>query len=249
MCTVTWRRLETSPTGSYQLYFNRDESRDRAAEKPPEARMIGGTRLLCPIDGESFGTWLFVNEHGLTAGIVNHYEAEAVQLKPPPLRRSRGLLLLDFAACRSVLEFSRRLVSTSLAQQYPPFLIFALAPDPPARLWIWNGEQLATGQDFEAARFLTSSSFQSTKITESRRRLYEKISVMGHDELRAFHRLALVNDPASGILMTRPDALTKSLCHISCEADKVSLSYHPRVAEQPAFGPAQRLDLPRRHIE
>ena len=89
MCTVTWiRPLEAE---GYDLLFNRDESLTRGPELGPEPSRQGGTTFLAPRDSDQGGTWLAVNDHGLTVCLLNGYVPSRGQA--PPSWRSRGLLV------------------------------------------------------------------------------------------------------------------------------------------------------------
>ncbi len=69
MCTVSWRAARDG----YDLFFNRDELHTRAPELPPALSERDGVRFLAPRDGDHGGTWLAVNEHGLTVCLLNDY--------------------------------------------------------------------------------------------------------------------------------------------------------------------------------
>src|SRR5262249_10657645 len=68
---------------------NRDEFLDRPAEGPA-LREIAGGRIVAPRDVRAGGTWLGVNALGVFAALTNRRTSE-----PDPVRRSRGLLVLD----------------------------------------------------------------------------------------------------------------------------------------------------------
>jgi uncharacterized protein with NRDE domain len=68
---------------------NRDEYYDRPAEGPA-IRVIGGRRVLAPLDLRAGGTWLGVNEENVFAAVTNLRNDE-----PDPQRRSRGMVVMD----------------------------------------------------------------------------------------------------------------------------------------------------------
>ena len=82
MCTVTW----ILDGDSYSLYFNRDELRTRQPALPPQRHQERGVRFLSPTDGDAGGTWIAVNEYGLSLGLLNDYSSRARQ---PAERRAR----------------------------------------------------------------------------------------------------------------------------------------------------------------
>ncbi len=86
MCTVSW--LFSGDSG-YDVFFNRDESRERKPALRPEIRESGAVRFVAPTDGDFGGTWLAVNERGVTVGVLNRYGDDV----PEREYTSRGLLL------------------------------------------------------------------------------------------------------------------------------------------------------------
>ena len=90
MCTASWL---DRPEG-FELFFNRDERRTRARSLPPRVVTApDGTRYLAPIDAESGGTWIAVNEHGLAVCLLNRYP----EVLAPATPRSRGHLVTHLA--------------------------------------------------------------------------------------------------------------------------------------------------------
>ncbi|MEX0774229.1 MAG: hypothetical protein WD042_00805 [Phycisphaeraceae bacterium] len=53
------------------MAFNRDELRTRGVALPPVIRDIGGRRVIMPVDPDSAGTWLAVNDAGVILGLLN----------------------------------------------------------------------------------------------------------------------------------------------------------------------------------
>ena len=78
MCTVTWVHSQAG----YELFFNRDERTGRGPESPACEAETNGVRWLAPRDSDAGGTWLAVNEHGLTLGLLNGY-ADSLGTTPP----------------------------------------------------------------------------------------------------------------------------------------------------------------------
>ena len=67
MCTVSWLRQ----SNGYQLFCNRDEKRTRRPSSGPQLLVRDGVRFLAPIDADFGGTWIAVNEFGLSLVLVN----------------------------------------------------------------------------------------------------------------------------------------------------------------------------------
>src|SRR4051812_25136028 len=125
MCTVSWSH---ESDGGYQLLCNRDEKRTRKSAVAPGLRTAGGTRFIAPLDGDFGGTWIAVNEHGVSICLLNRYDTTARGWV------SRGLLVLDLmgssrSATEAVQSAARRYLS-----QFSPFTLVALQPNSPAAL-------------------------------------------------------------------------------------------------------------------
>jgi len=218
MCTVTWLRT----AGGYELFFNRDELRTRATASPPTAAVTAGVRYLAPTDNEAGGSWLAVNEHGTTIGLLNAHPATA---RAPSRVVSRGLLvrrLADLADPRRLRERIRDLELDRLQ----PFTIFAASPGEAAVL-DWDGRALEA-RDPGSPFLLSSSSRDSGGAESARRRALGRLlrdappSAAAH---LAFHRSHL---PARGPLspcMHRDDARTVSMTRIVVTDAAVATAY------------------------
>jgi uncharacterized protein with NRDE domain len=80
---------------------NREEMYSRVGEPP---RLLDGSpRVVAGIDTVAGGTWLGVNEHGLSVAITNRRKTDQ-----PAQPRSRGLLVRDLLTCASAAEAADR---------------------------------------------------------------------------------------------------------------------------------------------
>jgi len=102
MCTVSWLRDEHG----YDLFFNRDERRTRAGADPPGVERVGSTRIIAPRDGEAGGSWVAVNDRGLSVALLNGYRTGDTAEAPPPGGEwtSRGHLVMGLSDCPDVRE-------------------------------------------------------------------------------------------------------------------------------------------------
>jgi len=224
MCTVSWSPLRSPAGAGYRLFFNRDERRTRLPGLPPRLETETGIRFLAPRDGEAGGTWVAVNEYGLTAGLLNLYQAQA-SLPPALGKISRGLLVRalapakDFAAAAALLE--RRDLAA-----YQPFTLVIAEAGGLVRCYDWDGR--TTGAWQEAAPPIVSSGQDVTGAIASRRAVFASSgppAELGFEQLLEFHRSHL---PAKGVYspcMHRPDAKTVSLTAIEVTPEKVTLAY------------------------
>ncbi len=221
---MSWLRGGTG----YDLFFNRDEKRARKPAEPPEERRVGSVRVLAPRDGEAGGSWISVNEHGLTLALLNGYRPADAATAPACGRwTSRGELVMDLSDSRSAAAVEQRLRSRDLAS-FRSFHLAAIDAGS-ARLASWIDRRLECVDDFSAP--LISSSFEYEPVAESRRRIYHELI----DEVRdakveaalAYHRNHRPERGPFSACMHRADARTVSFTWVSVGAERVSMRYCP----------------------
>lgn len=198
MCTASWRWEDEKP----ELWFNRDEQRNRPAALPPQTDANGATY---PIDPQGGGTWIFVNRHGLVGALLNGYT-------PAPLGplRSRGLLLRKLSGCAGVSDFASGLDQELHQHRYASCYLIALQDR--AALWHWDGDALhLLPVDLP---MLTTSSFDRDSVCAARRsRFLSLVKEPKHPlrvELERFHSWKDPVFPHRSVLMSRLDARTVS---------------------------------------
>lgn len=220
MCTVSWL---LRPDG-YELFCNRDELRRRARALGPRLHVRAGVRYLAPVDGEAGGTWLAVNELGLSLCLLNRYHHRTAPR--PPRYTSRGALVTGLADSAGVADALTRLADRDLAA-YRPFTLLVLGPEGLARVAVWDGGHLAAPRD--AAPPLASSGHDPEGIGTIRRRLWDaEVGVWGAPttaRLLAFHRSHQPSRSALSPCMHRDDARTVSFSHVRVDSAEVSIAY------------------------
>lgn len=85
MCTVSFLPSEDS---GFHLLMNRDEQRSRPRAHPPRLHSCGKLRGVYPSEPGG-GTWIGVNEAGITAALINWYSMP----QPRSTAFSRGLII------------------------------------------------------------------------------------------------------------------------------------------------------------
>ena len=223
MCTVSWRQTEER----YDLFFNRDELRSRAAEHPPTLDAREGVHFIMPRDGQAGGTWLAANDHGVTVCLLNDY-ANPWRPAAAGVRFSRGHIVADAADART-LDIVLRRVQAQPLPLTAPFQLLALQPGEAPLLLHWSGAALLQSRREFVPPLLTSSSFATATVIAARFATFERlVRVPAHptvEELAYFHRHY---DPAAGacsVSMSRPDASTRSTIRVSVDPAQVALSY------------------------
>jgi uncharacterized protein with NRDE domain len=184
MCSISW---QTHPQG-YDLFFNRDEQRDRPTAEPPKLfRDSARVDYLAPIDLQGGGTWIFLNAHGLTSAVLNAYEVDS----PPDLKNpaSRGQLLRSLSHSADVDAFQAELSIRLKQNAYPPCYLFALDRQHTIGLWLWTGTSMET-RPIPTLNFFTTSGFQPDEVRTSRKQAFKRaLGKPPHapDALEAFH--------------------------------------------------------------
>jgi uncharacterized protein with NRDE domain len=234
MCTVTWWQ----GSEGYEVFFNRDERLTRPEALPPAVREEDGVKFLAPVDVLSGGTWLLVNEAGVTLAILNHYEKEEPE-PPGGVFRSRGQLVWSLASCASLEEVAARLGGMEI-EEYNAFLFLAFDPGsgdrPGARVWQWVHEGTALrGPDPSPGMPVCSSSFAPERVVAARRRAFAELvpagirasgEAVGPEWLDRYHHLDGDGHPGpETVLMRRPDARTWSISRVRVERTRVAFRY------------------------
>lgn len=240
MCTLSWKPLDDG----YVLFFNRDEQCSRPIALPPRAFEANGVRYLAPTDTARGGTWLLVNEHGLSLVLLNH--ASAMRLAPTH-PASRGWLPHHAADCLDVETAIKRIAARRL-DDVPPFHLIA-ADASQASLLTWDGFDCTTTQLAADGYLLTTSSYRPEIIASTRLATFARdvgdMASASVEQLAAFHEYR-GEDAAAGIRMSRPDACTHSIARIdiSLGLRSIHFSYQPQAEISPAMqSTAQHLHL------
>lgn len=224
MCTVSWLRR----AGGYELFCNRDERHTRKSAGLPSLRETRGVRFVAPTDGDHGGSWLGVNEAGLTLCLLNAYEGAQPAARDD--YRSRGLLLTDLMDCLSVEGVRGRLSGADLGS-YRPFTLAALSAREPALLVHWRNSVKTFDEDGDAWVPLTSSSYRAAEVTAARESVFRRMAVgagaVTPAMLGEFHRSHDAAGGASSVCMHREDAATVSFSRVRVGAGRIELAYEP----------------------
>jgi hypothetical protein len=224
MCTLSWI---VEPDG-YAVFFNRDERRSRQPAEPPRIESDGGVRFVAPRDGEAGGTWVFVNERGVAACLLNLFRDHPFPPGHPPI--SRGLLVLSLAGSPSVAAAEEALARADLAR-YQPFTLAAFGVGEAPRALRWNGESIEAFPLDAAALPLTSSGRDADGVARSRRGTLARLAAQHPGltcaALDAFHRSHHPDRGPYSPCMHRDEAATVSLTTLTVQGSAIQLSYQP----------------------
>ena len=240
MCTLTFTDRVSDETGastnrfgtSYRLFFNRDELRTRGPEIPPsEACTESGVRYIAPTDSDAGGTWIAVNEFGVTVALLNGY----IDSKGPirSAYTSRGVLVRSLADMTALGDLWKRLSPRALAP-YRPAVVVALAPGEWPILARWDGRDVVLDVRADRRLPIASSSFEQSDVQRFRRELYRRTvgdAAPAPDALRRFQSYIGPDGPSALTpSMSRPDAATRSNCAIEVDPGVARFRY---VADAP----------------
>lgn len=227
MCTLTWLHNQKE----CRVFFNRDEKRTRLPARPPEELVVNGTRVLAPVDGNAGGSWLAVNEFGIAVAVLNFYEADAILPDDGSTHESRGLLVLNIAACPS-LSAVYDAANALDADLYRPFILTVFDEKGDAAIVKWDGETLVAEPLSDDKKPITTSSVKTYDVLKARRARYEEFAGgqgdLSDEVLRAFQHSRDECGGAYSVTMTREDAQTVSYSEVAIRDDEVTFFYQPR---------------------
>src|ERR1044071_1445308 len=148
MSTVSWIHQDDG----YHLLCNRDELQTRKPALPPVVHERGEVRFIAPIDGDHGGSWIGVNQFGVSLCLLNGYQDGAQSAIGS--NKSRGLLLAGLMDASSRAEVHNGLLETDLSR-FLPFNLVALEPQQKALLVNWTGRECVSDFEGEEAMPLT----------------------------------------------------------------------------------------------
>jgi len=225
MCTVSWARR----ADGYDLLFNRDELRTRKTAQAPRCSRRSAVRVIRPYDGDHGGSWIGVNEFGLSLCLLNRYDESPARQRPAPV--SRGLLLEALLDSTSQQAAGARVLAADLSP-YRPFTLLAIGLEAPPVIVDWTGSACRIDRDGERRHPLSSSSCRNPEVVESRRRCFERrIGAAGMRSPAPLFGFHASHEPERGpgsVCMHREDAETVSFSWIRATKDAIAFLYWPK---------------------
>jgi len=219
MCTMSWFKTEEG----YELFFNRDEQKKRRRAILPEVYTDAAVQVISPTDADAGGTWISVNEFGLSFCLLNHYEKE--QLIPHTDWVSRGEIIRTLARFTDLDSVVRAFSDIDLSK-FKPFRLFVLSAEGKSYFYTWDAVELVVEQDIITPR--SSSSFEPEKVRTARKVLFKTMGLHEstvREEYLNYHRSHSPSKSPYSVCMHREDASTVSLSHIVVNQQNVSFSY------------------------
>lgn len=218
MCTVSWF---TTPTG-YELFFNRDESRKRTEALPPESFVGETCEFLSPTDEQGGGSWMAVNQFGITVCLLNLYMD--IDLIESDHFISRGQVIRDIADVSSLEEVYQRVSNFNLLQ-FRTFRVFAIDVEGKNTLLSWNGKELIVENDTLTPK--SSSSVDTEAVRDGRKAMFREAGLQFSKDRNAFFDYQRGHEPNKNYSVCVHRELTKtvSMSHIVVDNEVVNYDY------------------------
>ena len=228
MCTVTYLPVgeETLLTSSRDVHISRSKA------LPPDIHDYPDGRILHPLDPDGGGTWCAVHERGWVVILLNG--AFFPHRPAPPYRMSRGRLPLILSASPCPVRCFQTIDLTGVE----PFtcILHRMKELIEVR---WDGsEKYIHEMDASGRHIWSSCTLYDHQTSVMRARWFDEWVASGQSEhffsIRDFHLQAGDGDPASSLLMSRPDGnATVSITslridQLGCKMSYLGLGYGDR---------------------
>ena len=228
MCTLTYLLTEHG----YEIYFTRDEQRARLLALAPQFNP--SREAIYPIDANGQGTWLALTQSGLSLALLNNYQAPTTPVNENSVSRGQLILsLLDKVQNeQNDVDIMTQLQKMDLTV-YQPFQLCVF----PSSLTQSNinigvvkgGSSQLTQCTVDLP--ITSSSVDFNAICLKRQQRFAGLVDKTHPQsaqLKAYHYSTETQGKHS-VQMSRDDARTVSISHLSVTEDSVSFEYYDAV--------------------
>jgi uncharacterized protein with NRDE domain len=223
MCTVTF----IARKNGYVLGMNRDEQLTRVKALPPMRQQINDRAALFPSEPGG-GTWIGVNDAGVTIALINWYSVEE-RVSADPI--SRGQLARSAMAAIEADSADQILKRFPLERTNPFRLIGVFRDTKQVIEWQWNLSSVRRVAHDWKTNVWISSGFDETGAQVMRRQVFNGQIENGRANnshwLRAFHAS---HSPACGpysVCMHRKDAATVSYTEVAASRRGARMGYSP----------------------
>jgi len=215
-----------------RLGFNRDESPARPIALPPRSIACGARQVVMPIDPQSGGTWIGVNDSGLSAALLNVYESPRTPGTP---MRSRGTIIPRLLS-HATIDDAYNMASNLDAAEYAPFRL--LLVDRHRIAMICHTQMNSTFSEptkIAQPLLFTSSGLGDALVEPPRRVLFEEMfATYGVSQQDAYHRHSWPDRRHLSVCMERPTARTVSYALIEIDSNNIRLCYFPQGPDESA---------------
>lgn len=229
MCTVTILPLQSGVT---RLVCNRDEQRSRALALPPQHYSSQGVDYLAPLDPDSGGTWVAVNQAGILCVLLNRTVAGGNTRMNVEL--SRGTIIPSLQGANSIdaaIDRMRQLKPTD----YAPFRLIVTDGRQIAEVTNTTNRLIVLKYPLRKPVMFTSSGLGDCLVDPYRRDLFQSMldnKAFSETQQNAFHRHRWIDHPELSVLMNRPDAATVSITEVVLTSRFATMTYQTCIQSQ-----------------
>ena len=210
MCTVSFLTRKNG----YALAMNRDEKLSRVAGLPPSKKNINGRIVVSPSEPGG-GTWIALNNSGVTFALINWYAIRA-QVNGEPV--SRGEMVNAVSTQNSPAAAESILKALPLARTNAFRLIGVFPAIKKVVQWQWNLQKLVAKRHRWQTQQWISSGFDEPAAqrirSETFHRALKQKSAGSLNWLRRLHRSHAPEAGPFATCMHRADAATVSYSEI-----------------------------------
>ena len=241
MCTVTF----IARRHGYALGMNRDELLTRVTAVPAARHRLGARAALFPSEPNG-GTWIGVNDSGVTLALINWYSVPARATVKPI---SRGDVVKLALPSDSPARVEAVLAGLPLHRMNPFRLIGFFPAERAVVEWRWNLEQRARLDLPWCSNTWISSGFDEAGAQQKRGQIFRDAgrqnSAGNTNWLRRLHRSHLPECGPYAHCMHRADATTVSYTEVIVSLQSATLRYTPGAPCCTPARPPLRLQLAR----
>jgi hypothetical protein len=223
MCTVTF----IARRNGYALGMNRDEKLTRPVGLPPRRMQLRGRIILAPSE-PSGGTWIGVNDTGVTLALINWY---SITTRVTGNATSRGDVVKACLSADSPAAVEKTIEEQPLSRVNPFRLIGIFPADRAVIEWRWNLDRLEPRAHRWQTNTWISSGFDEPGAQHARDRTFREVlchkSAGSLNWLRRLHRSHGGKRGPHSHCMHRADAESVSYTEISVSRHTALLRYIP----------------------
>lgn len=220
MCTVTF----IARNNGYALGMNRDEKVSRVQGLPPSKHSLNGRAAIFPSE-PSGGTWIGVNDAGVTFALINWYSVTA-RVSQRPI--SRGEVTRSILPCPDFSDAQKHLSEFPL-KKTNPFRLIGVFPQATSVIeWRWDLSALERVVHDWRTNMWISSGFDEPGALRERQEIFLQSLQTNETNVRRLRELHSSHVPSSGpysVCMHRVDAETVSYTEICVDERTATLRH------------------------
>jgi hypothetical protein len=221
MCTVTF----IAQRQGYRLGMNRDEKRARCHGLSPKKMVVDGCTVISPTEPGG-GTWIGLNEHGVTLALVNWY---AISSRVDHNAVTRGDVVKSARTAAFPECVDAVLDKLPLARINPFRLIGVFPASHQVIEWRWDLKRIVRKKHRWRVKQWISSGFDEPMAQRIRGRTFRSAlrqrSTGSLEWLRRLHRSHVPQAGPFSTCMHREDAVTVSYTEITVSSKRAGLRY------------------------